>query len=207
MTPESLEEEALAPVSEVFQLLVVEPESNQKGTFFVSAPMDAVGARLRAAINRHTDTIHMGGHMVYDGSIIQDSVALGQGYGIQDQCVINLIPREGIAGNAKVPNSPKFHSCSGSSSDIRKSEDVQNGVQVIVDSGVAQSLFADSDGTYRYADGSIPPGFEADPSGQLTLPTPLGAGEPAKSTPIAMLQPLPARTPDPATPTKAATGN
>ena len=61
MTPESLEEEALAPVSEVFQLLIVEPESNQKGTFFVSVPMGAVGPRLRATINRHTDTIHMGG--------------------------------------------------------------------------------------------------------------------------------------------------
>ncbi len=82
MTPKRQEEEIIAPVSEVFELLIVEPEASQKDPFMVSVPMNAVGARLRAIINRHTETIHMGGHMVYDGSIIQDGVALGQGYGM-----------------------------------------------------------------------------------------------------------------------------
>ncbi len=206
MTPEHQEDEVPAPVSDVFELLIVEPESNQRDSFIASVPVTAVGARLRAAINRITDTIHMGGHMVYDGSIIQDNVALGQGYGIQDQCQINLVPREGIAGNATAPNSQEFHSCPGSSSDIRRLEDAQNRVQVIVDTGAAQSLFRDGDGIYRYADGTTPSGFEADPSGQLTLPTPLVAGGPAESSPVAMLQPLPVKTPNPATPVKTADG-
>ena len=60
-TPENKEEEVLAPVSEVFELLIVEPETAQKEYFVISVPMNAVGARLRATINRNTDTIHMGG--------------------------------------------------------------------------------------------------------------------------------------------------
>ncbi len=66
MTPKCQEEEIRAPVNEVFQLLIVEPEASPKDPFMVSVPMNAVGARLRAIINRHGETIHMGGRMVYD---------------------------------------------------------------------------------------------------------------------------------------------
>ena len=128
-------------MGEVAQLLIVEPESTQKGQFVASAPVTAVGARLRAAIDRNTDTIHLGGRMVYDGSIIQDNVALGQGCGIQDQCVIHLIPRQNAAGNASAPTSQEllFHSCPGSTSDVRRLEDAHNRVQEIVDTGAARS--------------------------------------------------------------------
>ncbi len=78
----------------------------------------------------------MGGHMVYDGSIIQDGVALGQGYGIQDQCAIQLCPRGDVVA-------PTFHSCPASSSDVRKIDEPTEGVQFVLDSGAAQSLFAD----------------------------------------------------------------
>ena len=88
------DEEVLAPVSDVFELLIIEPEGSEKqGHFMISVPSSAVGARLRATINQYTMTIRMGGHMVYDGSIIQDNVALAQGYGIQDQCDIYICPR------------------------------------------------------------------------------------------------------------------
>ena len=136
----------------------------------------------------------MGGRMVYDGSIIQDGVALGQGYGIQDQCVIQLYPRGDMVG-------PVFHSCPASSSDVRKLDETPNGVQAILDSGAAQSLFADDEGNYRYADGNEPSGHEADPSGQLTLPEPLEAGGPAEPPLAAVLPPL-----DPVIPAKAAAG-
>ncbi len=135
----------------------------------------------------------MGGHIVYDGSVIQDGVALGQGYGIQDQCAIQLYPRGDVVA-------PVFHSCLASSSDVRKLDETPNGVQATIDSGAAQSLFADEEGNYRYADGDKPTGHEADPSGQLTLPEPFGAGGSAEPPPAAVLPPL-----DPVTPAKAAT--
>ena len=135
----------------------------------------------------------MGGHMVYDGSIIQDNVALGQGYGIQDQCAIHLHPRGDLPA-------PIVHSCPASSSDVRRIDEPEKGVQIVLDSGAAQSLFADEEGNYRFADGSKPTGHEADPSGPLTLPEPFGAGGSAEPPPAAVLPPL-----DPVTPAKPAT--
>ena len=70
--------------------------------------------------------------------------------------------------------------------------------------GRRDHCFKGSDGIY--AGGTTPSGFEADPSGQLPFPTPLVAGGPAESVPVAMLQPLPVKTPNPATPVKTADG-
>ena len=47
------DEEVLAPVSDVFELLIIEPgESEKQGHFMISVPSSAVGARLRATINQ-----------------------------------------------------------------------------------------------------------------------------------------------------------
>jgi hypothetical protein len=169
LTPNRQDEEILAPVREVFELLIIEPAESEEDPFMVSVPMSAVGARLRAAINQHTATIHMGRHMVYDGSIIQDNVALGQGYGIQDQFAIHLYPRGEMVA-------PIFNSCPASSSDVRRIGEPTKGVQIVLHSGAAQSLLAGEEGNHRCADGREPTGHEADPSGQLTLPNPLEAG-------------------------------
>ena len=150
-------------------------------------------------------TIQMGGYMVYDGSIIQDRVPLAQGYGIQDQCGIYIYPRGDLPAIFK---NPDFHSLPASSTDVRAIDEPQRGVrettyrEVVVDSGAAQPLFADEEGKYRYADGIEPTGREADPSGQLTLPSPLGAGGPAESPSAAALPAL-----DPVSPAKTTTGN
>ena len=137
----------------------------------------------------------MGGRMVDDGSIIQDCVALGQRCGIQDQCAIQLYPRGEMVA-------PTFHSCPASSSDVRRIDEPTEGVQFVLDSGAAQSLFADEEGNYRNADGKEPTGYEADPSGQLTLPNLLEAGGPAESPPAAALPIL-----DPASPVKVSAGS
>ena len=55
---------------------------------------------------------------------------------------------------------------------------------------------------YRHADGTIPTGREADPSGQLSLPNPLAAGGPAESPQAAAMPVL-----DPVSPAKVTTGN
>ena len=66
LTPNCQDEEVLAPVSDVFELLIVEPEGSEKqGPFMISVPSNAVGARLRATIDQYTATIRMGGRMVY----------------------------------------------------------------------------------------------------------------------------------------------
>ncbi len=94
-----------------------------------------------------------------------------------------------------------FHSCPASSSGVRKIDEPTEGVQFVLDSGAAQSLFADEEGKYRYADGKEPTGHEADPSRQLTLPNPLEAGGPAVSPSAAALPIL-----DPVSPVKASAG-
>ncbi len=206
MTPNRQDEEILAPVGDVFELLIVEPEGSEKeGPFMISVPSNAVGARLCASINQYTMAIQMGGHMVYDGSIIQDSVPLARGYEIQDQCDIYIYPRGDLPATFR---NPDFHSLRASSSDVRAVEEPPQGVrettyrEVILDSGAAQPLFADEEGTYRYADGAEPTGREADPSGQLMLPSPLGAGGPAEP-PSATAMPVL----DPVSPAKATVGN
>ena len=52
--------EVLAPISEIFELLIVEPEEhNGKTSFVVSVPSKAVGARLRATIDHFTTTMRL----------------------------------------------------------------------------------------------------------------------------------------------------
>ncbi len=132
----------------------------------------------------------MGGHMVYDGSIIHDSVPLAQGYGIQDQCGIYIYPRGDLPATFR---NPDYHSLPASSSEVRAIEEPQQGVrettfrEVVHEPGTAQRLFADEEGRSRNADGIEPTGREADPSGQLTLPDPLHAGGPAESPPAAAM--------------------
>ena len=168
------DEEVLAPVSDVFELLIVEPEGSEKqGPFVVSVPSSAVGARLRATINKYTMTIRMGGHMVYDGSIIQDNVAFAQGYGIQDQCDIFIFPRGELPATFR---NPDFHSLPASSSSVKAIDEQPRGVretahrEATPDSRVAQPLFAEEEGKSSV-------GREVDPSGMLMLPKPLLAGD------------------------------
>ena len=90
----------------------------------------------------------MRGHMLYDGSIIQDNVPLGQGYGIQDQCAIRIRPR------GELPT-PIFHSCPASSSDVRRIDEPEKGVRettyrAVLDPGAAQSPIAEEEGKYRH---------------------------------------------------------
>ena len=62
---------------------------------------------------------------------------------------------------------PTFHSCPASLSDVRRIDEPTKGAQIVLDSGAAQSQFADEEGNYRYADDNKPTGHEADPSGRL----------------------------------------
>ena len=105
--------------------------------------------------------------MVYDGSIIQDNVPLGQGCGIQDQCVIHIHPRGELTA---VFRNPDFDSLPASSSGVRGIDEPEIGVRettyrAVHDSGAAQSPIAEEEGENRYADGKEPTGHEADPSG------------------------------------------
>ena len=101
-----------------------------------------------------------------------------------------------------------FHSFPASSSDVSAVEEPPKGVrettyrEVVLESGAAQQLFADEEGKSRYADGIESTGREADPSGQLTLPNPLGAGGPAESPPAAAMPVL-----DLVSPVKTTIGN
>ncbi len=198
------DEEVLAPVNDVFELLIVEPEgSDKQGPFVVSVPSNAVGARLRATIDQYTATIRMGGHMVYEGSIIQDNVALAQGYGIQDQCDIFIFPRGDLPpwtdGCATFVD-PEFHALPASSSSVKAIDEKTKGVretayrEATPDSRAAQPLFAEEEGKSSVGRGMGPSGF-------LTLPKPLLAGDSDKPPPAAAMPIL-----EPVSPTKPTTG-
>ncbi len=119
--------------------------------------------------------------MVYGSTIIQDHVPLAQGYGIQDQDNIFIFPRGEIPacidGEITTVFDPVFHSLPASSSSVNALDEKPQGVrgaayrEATPDSRIAQPLFSEG--------GKSPNGFGADPSGQLTLPDPLVAGEAA----------------------------
>ncbi len=132
LTPTAPQEdkEVLAPVNDIFELLIVEPDGpEEKGPFIVSVPSNAVGARLRATIDQYTVTMRMGGHMVYGSTIIQDNVPLAQGYGIQDQDNICIFPRGDLPawtdGRNTTVFDPEFHSLPASSSSVKAVDENQ----------------------------------------------------------------------------------
>jgi hypothetical protein len=135
--------------------------------------------------------------MVYDGSIIQDNVALAQGYGIQDQCDIFIFPRGELPATFR---NPDFHSLPASSSSVKAIDEQPRGVretayrEATPDSRAAQPLFAEEEGKSSV-------GREVDPSGMLTLPKPLLAGDSDGAPPAAAMPVL-----EPVSPTKPTTG-
>ncbi|MCP4478820.1 MAG: hypothetical protein GY818_12085, partial [Planctomycetaceae bacterium] len=165
--------EVLAPVSEIYELLIIEPEElNGKPNFIVTVPSKAVGARLRAIIDHFTSTMHFGGHMVYGSTIIQDHVPLAQGYGLQDQDNVCIFPKGHLPTwtDEEVPTvqDPVFHSLPASSSSVKVLDENNQG-EATPNARIVQPSFSDG--------GKSLNGYGKDPSGELTLPDPLEAGK------------------------------
>ncbi len=156
LTPTAPQEdkEVLAPVNNIFELLIVEPDGpEEKGPFVVSVPSNAVGARLRATIDQYTVTMRLGGHTVYGSTIIQDNVPLAQGYGIQDQDNICIFPGGDLPactdGRNTVVFDPEFHSLPASSSSVKAVDEKPQGArgtayrEATPDSRITQTLFTE----------------------------------------------------------------
>ena len=129
--------------------------------------------------------------MVYGGSIIQDNVPLAQGYGIQDQDDIFIFPRGDLPPRTDGCNTfvdPEFHSLPASSSSVKVFDEKPKGVretayrEATPDSRAAQPLFAEEEGKSSVGRGM-------DPSGILTLPKPLLAGDSGKLQQCRFLNP------------------
>ena len=142
--------------------------------------------------------------MVYGSTIIQDNVPLAQGYGIQDQDNICIFPRGDLPawtdGRNTTVFDPEFHSLPASSSSVKVVDEKPKGVretayrEATPDSRVAQPLFTEEEGKSSTGRG-------ADPSGQLTLPKPLLAGDSDKPPTVAAMPAL-----EPVSPVKPTTG-